>query len=106
MPISERAKQFLPFAAVKGLDEALRRKEKEIEPKKELPEEKADELNRVFMGLRKGILVKVTYYEGERYTQIKGRIEGIDKVNRELWMEDTVISFDDVREVFLCENKT
>lgn len=31
MPISERAKQFLPFAALTGLDEALRAKELEVE---------------------------------------------------------------------------
>ena len=29
MPVSQRAKQFAPFQAVGGLDEALRRKEEE-----------------------------------------------------------------------------
>lgn len=33
MPILERAKQFLPFAALTGLDEALRAKELEVEQK-------------------------------------------------------------------------
>ena len=28
MPAAERAKQFLPFAALKGLEEALERKER------------------------------------------------------------------------------
>lgn len=31
MPVSERAKQFMPFAALKGLPEALEKKEKELE---------------------------------------------------------------------------
>lgn len=31
MPILERAKQFLPFSALTGLEEALRAKELEIE---------------------------------------------------------------------------
>ena len=30
MPVSERAKQFMPFKAVAGLDEALERKRLEI----------------------------------------------------------------------------
>lgn len=30
MPISERAKQFMPFAALKGLPEALLKKEREL----------------------------------------------------------------------------
>ncbi len=29
MPISERAKQFMPFSALKGLDEAIAKKEEE-----------------------------------------------------------------------------
>lgn len=35
MSREDRAKQFMPFAALKGYPEALRRKEKEIEAKKE-----------------------------------------------------------------------
>ncbi len=31
MDRSDRAKQFMPFAAVTGLDEALRQKEREVE---------------------------------------------------------------------------
>lgn len=30
MPISERAKQFMPFSALKGLDEAIAKKEEEL----------------------------------------------------------------------------
>jgi hypothetical protein len=30
MPVKQRAKQFMPFAAVTGLDDALREKEQEI----------------------------------------------------------------------------
>ena len=33
MPVSQRAKQFMPFAAVVGLEEALRRKEAEVDEK-------------------------------------------------------------------------
>ena len=35
MSRQERAKQFMPFAALKGYSEALRKKEKEIESHKE-----------------------------------------------------------------------
>ena len=40
----ERAKQFMPFAALKGYPEALRKKEKVVVPKKELSEEYQEEL--------------------------------------------------------------
>ena len=35
MSRADRAKQFMPFAALKGYPEALRKKEKEIEKQKE-----------------------------------------------------------------------
>ncbi len=47
MPMSQRAKQFLPFAAVVGLEEALRRVEEKVDNKKEverIPDE--EEMNR------------------------------------------------------------
>ena len=31
MPVAQRAKQFMPFKAVAGLDEAIRKKEEEID---------------------------------------------------------------------------
>ena len=36
MPASDRAKQFMPFSALKGLDEALREKERIIVEKADL----------------------------------------------------------------------
>ena len=36
MPLDQRAKQFMPFKAVTGLEEALRRKEEEVESYKEV----------------------------------------------------------------------
>ncbi|MBR3264120.1 hypothetical protein IKF94_02735 [Candidatus Saccharibacteria bacterium] len=36
MPVEMRAKQFMPFSAVSGLEEALRRKEWEIETRQSL----------------------------------------------------------------------
>ena len=36
MPRAERAKQFMPFAAVTGLDEAIRQVEEKVENRKEV----------------------------------------------------------------------
>lgn len=43
MPIEERAKQFMPFAALKGLPEALARAEQLAEHRGETVREKLDE---------------------------------------------------------------
>lgn len=43
MERSERAKQFMPFDALAGLQEALREKEKEAEEERETDEGQAEE---------------------------------------------------------------
>ena len=56
---ADRAKQFLPFDALKGLQEALREKEIEHEEKRELSEESLMELEKEFNKLEKGSNVKI-----------------------------------------------
>lgn len=46
MSRADRAKQFMPFAALKGYHEALRRKEKVVVPTAEVSEEYAEVLDR------------------------------------------------------------
>ena len=46
MSREERAKQFLPFAALKGYPAALRRKEKIVVPKVEFSEDYQERLDR------------------------------------------------------------
>ena len=45
MAAADRAKQFLPFAALKGLPEALAKKERVAVPKIVLSEDMAEELD-------------------------------------------------------------
>lgn len=51
----ERAKQFMPFAALKGYEEALHRKEKHKVPKMELSEEYQEILDRKLRQVQKMI---------------------------------------------------
>ena len=51
MDRENRAKQFMPFAALKGYPEALRSVEQVWEPQTELSEESEEELNKKLPGL-------------------------------------------------------
>ena len=53
MSREERAKQFMPFAALKGYPDALRKKEKIVVPKMELSEDYEEELDRRLRRVRK-----------------------------------------------------
>lgn len=96
MPVSERAKQFMPFAAVKGLTVALAKKEKICASKVELSEEMSAELNQKLNTLQKGTNVFVTYYCDGEYLKITGIVTKPDMQNRTLRVDDTKISFDDL----------
>ena len=72
MPRSRRAKQFMPFDALRGLKEAIAAKERVIEPRRYLSEDAIAEINDSLLGLHKGQIITIVYY-GDReqsYLQI------------------------------------
>lgn len=82
-----RAKQFLPFDALKGLEEALREKEIEYEDKKELSEDTLFELNNKFNQIENGKYVKLKYYKNGRYREIKGIVTNIDYIKKKIQID-------------------
>ena len=78
MPISERAKQFMPFSALKGFREALIEKEKTIVPKAELAEDQAEIIEAKLGELKPMDQVSVVYYRGTEYVRMTGRVLNID----------------------------
>ena len=70
MSIENRAKQFMPFAALKGLPDALAAKEKIVVEKIELSSDMEEELNRKMHGLCKGMIATVVYFENYEYLKV------------------------------------
>lgn len=79
-----RARQFLPFDALNGLQEALREKEIEYEVKKDLSEDCLNELNNKFNQIEKGSLIRIKYYKNGRYSEIKGIVTNIDYIKKKI----------------------
>lgn len=101
MPVSERAKQFLPFAAVKGLPEALAKKEKVYIAKVDISEELAMELDGKMQHIQNGATVTVTYFDSDAYVHLTGTVIQIDPIFRTLQIEDTIIEMDDILDLAL-----
>ena len=82
MDRSERAKQFAPFDALRGLREALERKEREHErqEKRMRTEEETEALERVLPLLSRGKKVEALFYEGGFYLQARGVVEDVDLI--------------------------
>ncbi len=99
MPVSERAKQFMPFAALKGLPEALAEREKTVVPQKELSEDQAEERNRALKKLSPGKRITVTYDREDKTIKKDGLIARIDYTERILQVVDTKIPFDQILDI-------
>ena len=91
-----RAKQFAPFAAVKGHTEAIHAKEKVVVPRRILSEDAADLLNRKLLQIQKNDIVTAVYYSEEdcQYLQVTGMLARIDFISHVLQVVETEILFD------------
>ncbi len=101
MPISHRAKQFAPFAALKGFEDAIKEKEQIFEPQVELSEEMADELDFMLSQLKKGKKITATYYCDGKYIEYTGLFEKIDLISKVLFIDDTNIPIEDISNITL-----
>ena len=97
--MENRAKQFVPFAALKGYDEALRAKEKIIVEKIELSEEKKAELDYKLQQIQKNDIVTVVYFLKDEYIKVEGMVSRLDRDARVLKIVNTKIPFEDIYEL-------
>lgn len=97
----DRAKQFAPFDALKGLREALREKEIEHERKQkyEVSEEAAQNIQNTLLKLKKGDNAEILCYDSGYYITVEGRINKIDYVYRYIVIGEGKVFFDDIYEL-------
>lgn len=102
MPRINRAAQFAPFDALKGLQDALRIVEYEHDKitKGELSEESAKQISDVMLKLEKNSIVKLKYifdgYEKEYVGKIK-----LNTQNQTILIEKQTLPFDNIRSLEL-----
>lgn len=99
MDRADRAKQFMPFAALKGYGDALRLKEKIVVERVELSEERKEELDRRLRQVCRNDIITVTYYYEGEYLQMTGMVSRIDETARMLKIVNTKIGFDDICDI-------
>ncbi len=99
MSREDRAKQFMPFAALKGYPEALRQKEKIVVPRMEITEDYAEELDRKLQDIRVNDEVTVIYFQKDEYLKLTGIVSKIEKDNRSIKIVNTKIAFSDLYDI-------
>lgn len=102
MSREERAKQFMPFAALKGYEAALREKEKIVVPRMELAEDYEAELDYTLRQVKKNDIVSVVYYNQGEYLKMTGMVSRIDKTAGVIKVVNTKIRVEDIFEIEIC----
>ena len=100
MSMNNRAKQFLPFDAMKGLQEALRAAEFENESVSHhrLSEDEAKRISAVLAELRQAKTIYVKYFKDAHYYEIRGKGK-LDPYEAYLEIEDLKIPLMDIYDI-------
>lgn len=110
MPMSDRAAQFAPFAALTGYDDAVKETGRLTDDKIELEESSLNELNAKIQLLREKLAdapeVTFTYFrpddrkDGGAYLTITGTVKKLDDYERQIVLQDgTKVPMDDILDI-------
>ena len=95
---ADRAAQFQPFDALKGLQEELRTREERrtrVE-KKELSDEQIGALSTAFAKIYKKSKVEITFYRAGHYYNLQGEVVGKSDIYKYLIIGQEKIFYDDI----------
>lgn len=96
MTRAERAKQFLPFSALTGLESSLEKQEFMPEERRLLGEDAQLELDSTLRQLHIGDTVTATYYHDRQYDVFTGPVIKLDTFRRALFVGQRIIHLDDL----------
>lgn len=101
----DRAKQFMPFDALKGLQEELRIREERrtrVE-KKTLSEEQIEKISALLYRIRNGSKVAITFYSRGHYLSIDGYISEVNQIYGYIKLGNEKVFFDDIYKLRIIE---
>ena len=98
---ANRAAQFQPFDALKGLQEELRMREERRNRvvKKEVSDEKAEEISKELIKIQKGSNVEIVFYRNGRYYELTGYVFAKNNTYKYLIIGEEKITYDDIYEL-------
>lgn len=109
MDPGHRAKQFMPFAALKGFEQELEAAEFRPVEKVVFSEDAAEELDRKLHEVRPGDMVSVIYYKktarGGTYLTRTGMVAKVDLIDRSLTLVKERIPFADLYDIDIITGK-
>lgn len=110
MPVADRAKIFMPFSALTGLDDLIAEKQKITTERVILSEERKMELDQLLeQCIREDVTVQFfvkdekASQEQEKevgtYERLQGTLQKVDFVSKTLTIEDVIVHLEDIIEI-------
>ncbi len=94
-----RAKQFMPFDALKGFREALLEQECPHIPRKILSEDRKEELDAKLRQIHRKDVITAEYFQDGAYVQVTGEVSKIDETARGIQVAGRFIPFADISDL-------
>lgn len=101
MSKEERARQFMPFAALRGFDEMLAEELAVKEDKRELGEEDSEKISHTLAKISKGDFIRVTFYDKTRYRRECGTVTEVNFTSGYFKVGIVKVFLDDIAEIDL-----
>ena len=100
MPRGDRAKQFAPFDALKGLQETMRIKEYEHDRivRGEMSEDAIKEISMVLANLEKGDCVEIEFFRDGHVIKLSG-VSWVEAIFSKIHIGVFEINFDEIRAI-------
>lgn len=93
MPVSERAKQFMPFSPLRGLGLALAEQERVRVSKPVLCEDQIAVLNERLRLLQKGMEIDVFFHRDNEICRVQGIVTRVDAQAQVLGLKEEIVHF-------------
>ncbi|MBQ3394252.1 MAG: hypothetical protein IJG64_03765 [Oscillospiraceae bacterium] len=102
MKVSDRAKQFAPFAALTGYEDVIEDRGRVFDRRRFLSDEEKEKINSVLSALKKNDMVSMEYFAPESdddlgfYKELSGKVERIETENLVMRVDGITIDFEDI----------
>ena len=102
MKVSDRAKQFAPFAALTGYEDVIEDRGRVFDRRRYLSDEEKEKINSVLSALKKNDMVSMEYFAPESdddlgfYKELSGKVERIETENLVMRVDGITIDFEDI----------
>ena len=101
MPLSQRAKIYTPFAALKGFEELIREQENAYDEMPELSDDQYEDLNFAVNSVRAGDMITVKYFREHKIRTLFGVVTKLSKEKRFINVKGDMIRFEEMIEIEL-----